>query len=93
MVPSGKGVRHGEETAVLLKDKGTNNVMASSLGDGRVATSSENGFARGLVLNQAHESTLWRNGDSQVGLDSSEWGDRRLSCFFGLEALPYGFYP
>lgn len=58
---------------VLLKDKGTNNVMASSLGDGRMATSSENGVARGLVLNQAHESILG-NGDSQAGLDSSEWG-------------------
>ena len=72
MVPSGKGVRHGEETVVLLKDKGTNNVMAFPWGDGRVV-SSENGFARGLVLNQAHGSTLG-NGDSQVGLDSSEWG-------------------
>lgn len=30
------------------------------------------GSARRLVLNQAHESTLG-NGDSQVGLDSSEW--------------------
>lgn len=44
MVPSGQGVRHGEETVVLLKDKGTNNVMAFPWGDGRVVTSSAVGL-------------------------------------------------